>query len=502
MKLGALIEGFSYELLAGSLDVEVAAIHYDSRRVGPGSLFVAIPGRKFDGHAFIPDALERGAAALVVERGPAKGTPWPVPVVRMEDGRRALAHISSKFYQHPSRKIQVIGVTGTNGKTTTTYLLESILRCAGHRVGVVGTINYRLGSEVFPAERTTPEASDLQALLDLMVQKGARCAVIEVSSHSLSLRRVEGCEFDLAIFTNLSQDHLDFHGSLEDYFQAKARLFAGLGVDAFKTGPKYAVLNADDPWTKRVAKLTRAQMITYGLKDGADLTGVDLCLSLDGIRFTLRAQERSIPIVSPLVGKYNVYNIMAAAGAAIALGLSDQAIREGVCRMEQVPGRFEKVEAGQDFTVVVDYAHTSDALERVLRAARALSQGRLITVFGCGGDRDRTKRPLMGEVAARFSDYSILTSDNPRSEDPGQIIAEIEEGVKRVCPDGNRYVKIIERAKAIQEAMKMARSRDLVVIAGKGHEIYQIIGERAIPFDDRAVAREALSRLGYKGVDG
>lgn len=500
MRLGDLIEGLPHRSFSGNKEVDVKAIHYDSRSVSHGSLFVAIPGRRYDGHNFIPQALKNGAVALVAEREMEIETPH-VPIVLVDDSRKALAHISSNFYNYPSRKLQVIGITGTNGKTTTTYLLESILKCAGQKAGVIGTINYRMESIAFPALHTTPEASDLQGLLALMVEKGISHAVIEVSSHSLAMHRVRGCEFDAAVFTNFSQDHLDFHGSTEDYFQAKSLLFSTLGMDSFKEGPKWAILNSDDPYSKRISKITQARIITYGLGEGADLRALDLNISMEGLRFPLVFQGTPLPISSSLVGRHNAYNILAAAGTAYCLSLPSHAIVEGVRRMEKVPGRFEKIEAGQDFTVVVDYAHTGDALERVLRTARDLCQGRLITVFGCGGDRDRGKRPVMGEIAARLSDYSIITSDNPRGEDPEKIIADIEAGVKRVCRESKRYVKILDRSRAIHEAIEMARSRDLVVIAGKGHETYQIIGDEAIPFDDRAVAREALAQLGYKRVN-
>jgi UDP-N-acetylmuramoyl-L-alanyl-D-glutamate--2,6-diaminopimelate ligase len=393
----------------------------------------------------------------------------------------------------------VIGVTGTNGKTTTAHVVEAILAAAGHTVGLLGTIEYRCGAVGFPGERTTPESSDLQSLLARMRDLSAWGAVMEVSSHSLTLHRVDGCEFDVGIFTNLTQDHLDFHGTMQAYAEAKARLFRMLGSDRRKAGEAAAVLNAEDAWTPFMMQATQARVIRYGLSAEADLRVREMSLTLAGIRAALQSPWGAMEIASPLVGGHNLANILGAAAAALHLGADREAVRAGVESLRAVPGRFEKVEAGQPFGVVVDYAHTPDALERVLQIAREFTPGRVISVFGCGGDRDRGKRPLMGEAAARLADFVVLTSDNPRSEDPQAILTEIEAGLKKAYTGSERHATICDRREAIEFAMARARSGDLVVIAGKGHETYQILRDRTIPFDDRVVAREVLAALGYAG---
>lgn len=505
MRLRELIDGLDWVLVSGSLDQEVAGVQHDSRHVRPGDLFVSIKGLKYDGHDFIHEAFLRGAKAFVVERSDA-AVPSDLTVIRVGCTRRALASLSCRFYGEPSKRLLVIGVTGTNGKTTTTYLLESILKAAGRKVGLIGTVSYRFGGRELPAERTTPEASDLQAFLAEILREGADSVVLEVSSHSLALSRVEGLEFDGAVFTNLTQDHLDFHGSFEAYLQAKAKLFQSLGegvpkgaaLSRAKGVEKAAFLNADDPYGDRIASLTRAKVYRYGVERRGDLTAEKVELSLEGIQGKIISPWGSFPFHSPLVGRHNLSNILAAVGVGLHLGIPPESVAEGIAQLQKVPGRFEKVEAGQPFSVVVDYAHTPDALERVLKTAKGFCRGRLIAVFGCGGDRDRSKRPKMGEAAARIADLVVLTSDNPRSEDPQRIIAEIEEGAKKVWRDGEGYVKIADRRLAIEAALSRVKPSDLVLIAGKGHETYQIIGERTLPFDDREVAREVLARLGYK----
>jgi UDP-N-acetylmuramoyl-L-alanyl-D-glutamate--2,6-diaminopimelate ligase len=502
MQLRELLSEIPGAEVAGSTAVEVESVDHDSRTAGAGSLFVCIRGFKQDGHAFIREAARRGAAAVVVEADPADLTiPPRLTVVRVPDSRLALARLAARFFAHPSRRLRLVGVTGTNGKTTSAYLVEAILRAAGHRVGLLGTIEYRCGATTFPGERTTPEASDLQRLLARMRDMGAWGAAMEVSSHSLMLNRVEACEFDVAIFTNLTQDHLDFHGTMERYAEAKARLFSSLGHARVKPGVAGAVVNADDPWAEFMAQRTRARVIRFSLARDADLTLRTSDFDLTGIRASVASPWGELQVVSSLVGRHNLANILGAAGACLHLGIPRQVVEAGIAGLQRVPGRFEKVEAGQPFGVVVDYAHTPDALERVLTFARQYARGRVIVVFGCGGDRDRGKRPRMGEAASRLADAVFVTSDNPRTEDPEAILEEIVAGIKKPFAAGAGHVRIPDRREAIGAALASARGGDLVVIAGKGHEAYQILRDRTIPFDDRVVAREALTALGY-GVPG
>ncbi len=497
MRLLALIEGTDYRLVRGSLDVEIRGVRYDSRKVEAGDLFVCITGFALDGHEFLRAAWAAGAVAALVERDDLPESALQGgTVVKVADAREALALAAARFFSYPSRQLALVGVTGTNGKTTTTYLVESILRRAGHTVGLLGTIAYRCGGLEMQAGRTTPEAPDLQELLQRMVDLGATSAVMEVSSHALALRRVDGCEFDVAVFTNLTQDHLDFHGSMNSYRKAKLALFERLGRGATKAIEKAAVINRDDPACEVFLGAAQTTRYTYGLEGPADLSATDIRIGPDGIRCRLRSVWGTTAIQSPLLGRYNLSNILAAAGAGLHLGATLTQVAEGISALDRVPGRCERVEEGQEFGVVVDYAHTPDALQRVLQMARECCPGRLIALFGCGGDRDRGKRPLMGEAALRLADFTVITSDNPRTEDPDRIIGEIEEGAKKVWGEGRRYVIIPDRAMAIREALSLARRSDMVVIAGKGHEAYQIIGDRRIPFDDRQVAREALRELG------
>lgn len=498
MRLTALIEGADYQILRGSLDVEVSGVRYDSRQVKPGDLFVCVRGFALDGHDYLPGAWTAGAVAALVER---RDLPESAlqggTVVWVGDARKALALSATRFYDHPSRKLTLVGVTGTNGKTTTTYLIESVLRRAGRQVGLIGTIIRRFLGVEMEAARTTPEAPDLQGLLEQMLRLGADCAVMEVSSHALALHRVDGCEFDVAVFTNLTQDHLDFHGTMEAYQRAKLSLFQGLGDGTTKSAENAAVINLDDPAAALFLREARARRYTYSLGQPADLLATDIRAGLDGIRCRLQTPWGETPIRSSLLGRYNLSNILAAAATGLHLGASLTEVAEGVLELDHVPGRCERVEEGQEFGVMVDFAHTPDALERVLRMARECCQGRLIVLFGCGGDRDRGKRPRMGEAALRLADFTLITSDNPRSEDPLQIMREIEDGAKKVWGLGKGYVIISDRAMAIREALSLAQRGDMVVIAGKGHETSQILGDRTIPFDDRQVAREALRELGF-----
>jgi len=494
MTFAELVEPLRTAERQGNLDIAVTALTDDSRAVKPGSVFVAVKGARVDGHAFIERAVAAGASALVLQKGwPAPATS-SVPIVRVEDSRRALGLLAGRFYREPASRLCMVGVTGTNGKTTVTYLCKGVLETAGRHVGLIGTVAYQIGAERLPAAHTTPGAVELQALLARMADAGMDAAVMEVSSHALALDRTSGCEFDVAIFTNLTQDHLDFHIDLESYFQAKLRLFSDLDPAGRKLRPKRAIVNLDDARGPRVCEASRVPVWTYAIHQPADIRAEDVRLALSGTRFTAATSHGQFPIESRLVGEHNVYNILAAIGVGLHEGLSPEIIQRGITSVANVPGRFERVEAGQDFTVVVDYAHTDDALLRLLTAAQALKTGRVITVFGCGGDRDRGKRPKMGRVAARLSDVVFLTSDNPRSENPEAILREIEVGVREALTDKKiRYEVIADRRAAIEAAVREAKAGDTVLIAGKGHEDYQIVGATRLHFDDREVARAALA---------
>ena len=469
----------------------VQGIAYDSRAVRQGEAFVAVKGRNTDGTVFAQQAIERGALGIVSEQAVPGGV--RVPWLRVTDGRIALAILAAEFYEHPSSEMRVVGITGTNGKTTTAYLLASVFEAAGIRCGILGTVAYRLGpnaADEREAARTTPEAPDVQALLREMVDMGCGACAMEVSSHALALHRVTGMRFAAGVFTNLTRDHLDFHADMDDYFRAKRRLFEMLPSDA------PALLNVDDP---RGASLAEAggRPVTYGIHRPADISPGPLSFSLAGLTLDVRTPRGTVRVRSGLVGRPNVYNILAAVATATALGLPFDAIERGISALAGVPGRFQLVSGASDgVTVVVDYAHTDDALRNLLETARPLATGRLITVFGCGGDRDRTKRPLMGAVAGRLSDLIVITSDNPRSEDPARIIEEIQRGITAdTRRDGAQSVlTIVDRRAAIAKAIEVARPGDLVLVAGKGHEKYQVIGDRTLPFDDVEVAREALAR--------
>ncbi len=466
----------------------VTGISYDSRGVQPGHVFVALKGQHADGTMFASQAMERGAVAVVSEAAapPDVRIAW----ASVEDARLALAVIAAEFSGHPSREMRVVGITGTNGKTTTAHLVASIFEAAGIACGLLGTVGYRVGQETREATRTTPEAPEMQELLREMADRGCGACAMEVSSHALSLNRVEGMAFAAAVFTNLTRDHLDFHADMESYFQAKRRLFEMLPRDA------PSLINIDDP---RGASLTEmaGRPLTYAVNRAADVTPGPLSYSLSGLAFDARTPRGAVRVRSSLVGRPNVYNILAAVSTATAMDLPLDAIEAGITALEGVPGRFQVVSGPKDdVTVVVDYAHTDDALRNLLETARPLADGRLLTVFGCGGDRDRTKRPLMGAVAGRLSDVIVITSDNPRSEDPARIIEEIRRGItgdSRRDPT-QQLLTIADRREAIARAVEIARAGDLVLITGKGHEKYQVVGSQMLPFDDVAVAREALTR--------
>lgn len=475
--------------VAGDARTAISGIAIDSRRVEPGDLFVALQGEKTDGMRFVADALARGAAAVLSDRPRPAGIecPW----VTAPDARAALAVVARELHGRPDEKLPVIGVTGTNGKTTLTYLLEAIVSAAGGSVGVLGTVSYRIAGEAIHADRTTPEADAVYDYLERMAQAGCTHAIMEVSSHALALKRVHGLRFAAGVFTNLTQDHLDFHGTMENYFEAKSLLFREL------PGSSVAVLNADSPASSRLAKLTRARVVTFGAAEGATWRMGPVDASFEGVRYTLTGPDLALPIVSPLCGLPMASNVAAAAATALSLGLPPEAVTAGIARFEGAPGRFERIVRGQDFQVIVDYAHSPDAIEGLLATVRTLHPARILTVFGCGGDRDRAKRPLMGGAAARGSDEIYLTSDNPRTEDPERIMDDAEAGIRTVPGAAARTRRIADRREAIAAAIALASTGDAVVIAGKGHEDVQILGDRTVPFDDRLVAAECLDlRLG------
>ena len=504
MKLGDLLKALENPpaLPGKALDREVRDIAYDSRKVVPGSLFVAVRGFHSDGHQFIPQAVQQGAIAVVAEENRAGEGAGNLPVIPVVNSRAALAQIAAAFYGYPSRRLKLIGITGTKGKTTTSYLVRSIIEAAGHAAGLIGTIDYRVGNKVYPAPNTTPESLDLQRLLCEMADAHAGYCVMEVSSHALALGRTDGCVFETAAFTNLAQDHLDFHRDMDSYFRAKLLLFTALAAG------RTAVINADDAASAEIGQRTRATVYTFGMSGKADVRPAgEIGHGIGGLSFAVRTPNGVVAVESPLVGKHNVYNILAAIGVGVSQGFSSDAIARGIKSMRAVPGRMEKVEVGQPYGVIVDYAHTEDSLVHLLDAVREVAEGRVIALFGCGGDRDRTKRPKMGAAVVKGSDIAIVTTDNPRTEDPLAIIGEIESGMAAAgikvpfpgrMPDNlsgkTPYLVIPDRRAAIAAAIGMARQGDVVVLAGKGHEDYQIIGDKKIHFDDREVAGEEIRK--------
>lgn len=490
MKLGEVLRTapLSSPPAANLEDIEVRGLDYDSRRAGPGCLFFAFAGARHDGRDFAPQAMENGAVAVVSEAEPPGdfSGPW----IRVEHGRKALALAARNLYSEISERVRVTGITGTNGKTTTAFLVDSILREAGKTTAMIGTVEYRLADRRVRALNTTPESVDLYRMFSELEQSGGTHATMEVSSHALDLGRVHGVRFHTAVFTNLTRDHLDYHQTMEAYFRAKCLLFE----DREAPVPECAVLNRDDEWARRIGPDEATRVIWYGRGEGDGLQARAVQADFSGVRFEVTWQGQAYEIQSPMLGEMNVYNILAAFGAGIAEGIDPDAILRGISACRAVPGRFERVEMGQPFLVVVDYAHTDDALSNAIRAARSLSPKRVLTVFGCGGDRDRTKRPLMGEAAAKHSDYVVLTSDNPRSEDPLAIINDTLVGLRRYNVPHQMEV---DRTQAIRIAFGEARPGDIVLIAGKGHETYQTLRDKTIPFDDREVSRRLLAELGY-----
>jgi UDP-N-acetylmuramoyl-L-alanyl-D-glutamate--2,6-diaminopimelate ligase len=507
MKLGRILKGMAIHESKGDSDREIAGLAYDSREVKPGYLFVALRGNTRDGHNFVKEAVRNGAVAVVLESaGCGKDIDKDVSVVRVPDSRAALSKLAAEFYGHPYKNMTMVGITGTNGKTTTSYLLESILLAAGARPGVIGTINDRLPEKIWEAHITTPESLELMKRLHDMAEAGVTHVVMEVSSHALDQGRVKDCPFQVAVFTNISRDHLDYHKSIEAYFEAKSRLFLGLCEGETGKSAK-AVINVDDPKGRALAGLTDAPVVTYGQGRGCDFRADGIQVDREGITARLITPGGEIGISSRLLGGFNIYNILAAAAAAICLDVDPDAVASGVANLAGVPGRLELVKNSRSLSVVVDYAHTPDALMKVLEAIKPLVKGRLITVFGCGGDRDKGKRRIMGRVAGKTSDLVFITSDNPRTEDPSAIARQIEEGVRESGleelgsvshdrPVKSGYILDLDRGNAISRAVGMADENDFILIAGKGHEDYQITGKGKRHFDDREVAAQAIRDKG------
>ncbi|MBE6073392.1 MAG: UDP-N-acetylmuramoyl-L-alanyl-D-glutamate--2,6-diaminopimelate ligase [Selenomonas ruminantium] len=487
-QLAELVEG---SVVIGNKETGITGIEHDSRKVGKGTLFVCIPGLHVDGHKFIPQAVAAGAAAILTTRE-AVDVPDGVAVLRVTDLQAALDTIVPFFHDYPARSMRVIGITGTNGKTTTSYITRAILRAAGYKVGLIGTIQIMMEDEVYPIHNTTPDVVELQHTLAIMRDKGMDYVVMEVSSHALDQNRVAGIEFDTAVFTNLTQDHLDYHKTLENYMLAKAKLFELVSKEGVKEG-KTAVVNIDDAAGKTMLAHAACQQLTYAIGQPADLRATDVDVLASGANFTLNhADLGKMALKLHITGIFNVYNVMSAVGAALAEHIKPQIIEKVLGGFTSVPGRFELVKAGQDFSIIVDYAHTPDGVENVLRTAREIAKKKIIAVFGCGGDRDRTKRPIMGRIAAELADVVIATSDNPRSEDPEFILREVEAGVREKIGT-KHHEKITDRREAIFRAVELAEKDDIVIILGKGHEDYQILKDETIHFDDKEVAREAVA---------
>lgn len=485
--LKQLLSGnLQYQVLQGDLNMPVKGIAHNSRKVRDGFLFVCIRGFKDDGHNYIDDAYERGARVFLVEKeiSPLPGS----TVIKTDNTRQALGKVAASFYDYPSEGLTLIGVTGTNGKTTTTHMVNNILKAAGYKTGLIGTINNEIGGRVLPSTRTTPDSLDLQQLLAQMKKDGVSHVVMEVSSHALELDRVIGCRYRVAVFTNLTQDHLDFHRDLQKYFKAKIKLFKFLLDDTAGV----AVVNIDDQYGSQILETARKSSIAYGLQEDAELRGEDIRINPGGVSFTARFTGGRIPLNLKLTGKFNVYNALAATGTALALGIAPEKIKEGLEGLKGVAGRFELVDFGQNFTAIVDFAHTPDGLENILRTARELTTRRIIVVFGCGGDRDRDKRPKMGKIAGELADMTIITSDNPRSEEPLDIIRDIEEGIRQI--KDVEYLIVPDRKKAIHKGVEIAGQDDILIVVGKGHETYQEIKGKRYPFNDREVIERAIKK--------
>ena len=503
MQLLKLINGLAQQKVQGPLDLEITGIAYDSRKVIPGGLFVAVSGHRQDGHRFVGQALAQGAVAVAAERELPQ-LPAAVARITVPDSREALAHLAAVFYDYPAKKMHLIGITGTNGKTTTAYLLESILKASGIRVGVLGTIEYRSGSRIWPAPVTTPESLDLQYYLSEMVREGVTHAVMEVSSHALEQGRCRGLNFEVGVFTNLTRDHLDYHQNMEAYYQAKAKLFFHyLGETAFSPGAR-AIINRDDFFGERLWAEAAVPKIDYGMEKETAYRPLTVHASFQGTQVQIQTPRGAFEVTSPLIGRHNVYNVLAAWAAGDALHLPTERLQEGIRSLDKVPGRMEPVPNPKDLSILVDYAHTPEALRFALTSLKELTSKRIIIVFGCGGDRDATKRPHMGQIAGEMSQLAIITSDNPRSEDPLNIIAQIEAGAREQkmrpydpaaltqVPEQPGYAVIPDRREAIRRAVQWAGPREVILIAGKGHENVQLVGNRTLPFDDRQEALKAV----------
>ncbi len=485
MNLAEIIKTVEALSVDGTLDREITGITCDSRRVMPGNLFVAVRGGRTDGHRFVDAAIDRGASAVVLESdGSFRRV---VTRIKVSDARRSMAQASAQFYNHPSQNLKVVGITGTNGKTTTAFMVRAIMEAAGLPCGLLGTVQYQIGQRVIPAARTTPESVEIQEMMSQMLRAGCGGVSMEVSSHALDQSRVAEVDFDVAVFTNLSQDHLDYHGTMENYFESKVKLFSALGT-VRKAGR--AVVNADNTYGRELIKRLGGDhaVVSYGVSSAAIIRAEDVCVSAEGSSFAVHTPHGSIPVSLPLIGRYNVSNALAAISAGLALDIDLETIEPALANFRPVPGRVERISTKEEYAVFVDYAHTADALRNVLITLSELTRGRLILVFGCGGDRDTGKRKSMGQAAADLADFSILTSDNPRTEDPREILRQIEEGFWSSTV--RRYQVIEDRREAIERALDIARPGDTVLIAGKGHEAYQEFADTVVPFNDRVIVEE------------
>ncbi|MCL6604121.1 MAG: UDP-N-acetylmuramoyl-L-alanyl-D-glutamate--2,6-diaminopimelate ligase [Paenibacillus sp.] len=495
MKVNELSSCLAASRLYGDGEVEISDIQTDSRIVKPGDLFLCLPGHTVDGHEYAPQAAAKGAAAIVCERK----LDIDLPQIIVDNSRFAMSVMSNAFFGSPSSRMRMIGVTGTNGKTTTTYLIEQIMQDQNIKTGLIGTIQMRYDGHSYPMSGTTPESLELQRSLQDMASKGVQCCIMEVSSHALEQGRVKGTDFRTAIFTNLTQDHLDYHHTMEEYRSVKGLFFSRLGnvISPWKEERKYAVLNADDAASAYFAAQTAAEVVTYGIDNDANVRASQISITAKGTFFHVDTFKGEADISLRMVGKFNVYNALAAITAALLEDVSLSDIKTSLEAVAGVNGRVESVDEGQDFAVIVDYAHTPDGLENVLRTVQEFAVGKVLTVFGCGGDRDRTKRPLMGKIAAKYSDHILVTSDNPRTEDPQLILKDIEAGLTEDGVSPERYEMIVDRRDAIRKAIEMASPGDVVLIAGKGHETYQLIGGVVHDFDDRVVAKEVIRGRNY-----
>ncbi len=489
MKLKEIADLFMIKRTIGSLEVEVTGIQMDSRKIEKGNLFICVPGIDgflADRHLFAEEAVKNGAVALVVERD----VEVELPKIFVKDARRAMAVIASHFYNYPSHEMKLVGITGTNGKTTTSFIIEKILADNGVKTGLMGNNGIKINGKMYPTDINTQEPPSLQKNLRKMRDQDTEICVMEVSSQGLDMKRVLGCKFSTTVFTNLTQDHLDYHGTFEEYMNTKSLLFSRLGNTFDPNDRKYVVLNADDPVFENLKRVTSAEVITYGIDNESDVSAKNIRMTSKGIRFLLSSFKGEVEIELQLVGRFNVYNALAGISVALIEGISLNHIKTSLSQLSNVGGRMEIVDVKQDYFVLVDYAHTPDALENVLTSIKEFSEGKIIIVFGCGGDRDSGKRPIMGEIASKYSDIVLITSDNPRSEEPNQILNEIEKGINRT--DLLHVESIVDRKEAIYKAIKMASPNDVVLIAGKGHETYQILREKTVPFDDKEIAKMAI----------